>query len=121
MGILEASKTRKKKEMEEAGGYDRENRRSFSPGTQQIVPKQAPQELQKHTTSTIKQPVSDLDSIIHGISTSRIGNLPETKANLWHIMTSVQFNGSHFRRFVCDCSREGEVRGEGLLVLWWEV
>ena len=42
------------------------------------------------TASSIKQSVSYFDSIVYGVGASSIVNLPQTKANLWHIVTRVE-------------------------------
>jgi hypothetical protein len=45
-----------------------------------------------HTTSTVEQPVASLDGIVYGIRASVVVDLPETEADLGHLVAIVQRN-----------------------------
>lgn len=53
------------------------------------------------TTCTVKKTVTSLDGVVDGISTSRVLDLPETEANLRHLIATVEL----------DCGSGGSHRG----------
>ena len=45
-----------------------------------------------HTASTIKQPVSSLDGVVDSVGTGSIVDLPQSKADLRHLVAIIQRN-----------------------------
>lgn len=66
----------------------------------------------EHTASAIEEPVSGLDSIVDGVGASVVVNLPQTKADLRHLVAIVQRNvggvDSHCRECVAMGIRGAE-------------
>jgi len=55
-----------------------------------FVPPQEGEEHSVHTTSSVKQPVSSLDGIVYGVGAGGIVDLPQTEADLGHLVAIVQ-------------------------------
>jgi hypothetical protein len=66
-----------------------------------------------HTTSTIEQPVSSLDSVVYSVRASIVVYLPQTKADLGHLVAIVQCNVWSFDSHGCEevAVRKGELGG----------
>jgi hypothetical protein len=55
-----------------------------------------------HTTSAIEQPVSSLDRIVDSVRACRVVNLPQTKADLGHLVAIVQRNVGRVDSHCCE-------------------
>jgi len=47
-----------------------------------------------HTTGTVEEAVSSLDGIVDSVGASIVVDLPQTKANEWHLFKSVSKSSS---------------------------
>jgi hypothetical protein len=48
--------------------------------------------VERLTACAVKQPIPNLDRIVHSVRTCSVVHLPQTEAYLWHLMAAVEFD-----------------------------